>query len=281
MSALTSNLPVMFSLAAMFIWGISDFSGGIGARRANAFLFTAVVHLSGVVMMFSLAQISRAPFPPRASVLWALAAGSIGGVALAVFYRALASGTMGLTAPVAAVLGAGIPTLVTAFVEGFPGYRHLAGFIVAGIGVWLISRTEDASGSPRGLGMAVFAGIGFAMFYLCIRQTGSASALWIAGISRFASLTMTSLVVFLGKQTGRISPPVMAVAVFTGLLDVGGSALFVHAEQIGRLDTAVVLSSLYPAITVLLARVFLREHFSRGRTAGMLAALAAVPLVAG
>src|SRR5512143_2913484 len=125
-------LPALFSLSAMLIWGVSDFSGGIGARRAHAFLFAAIVRLSGVVLMFAVARISNAPFPPRASVLWAFAAGSIGGIALAVFYRALASGKMGLTAPVAAVIGAGIPTVVTAFVEGFPGYRHVLGFVLAG-----------------------------------------------------------------------------------------------------------------------------------------------------
>jgi uncharacterized membrane protein len=74
---------------------------------------------------------------------------------------------------------------------------------------------------------------------------------------------------------------VLGIAVFTGCLDVTGSALFIRAAQSGRLDTAVVLSSLYPAVTVVLARIFLHEHFSRGRTIGMLAALAAVPMIAG
>ena len=151
-------LPALFSLSAMLIWGVSDFSGGLGARRANAFLFTAVVHLSGVVMMFAVARISNAPFPPRPSVWWAFAAGCVGGIALALFYRALASGKMGLTAPIAAVIGAGIPTIVTTFVEGFPGYRHALGFVLAGVGVWLISRTEEGSGRPEGLGLAVIAG---------------------------------------------------------------------------------------------------------------------------
>lgn len=274
-------LPALFSLSAMVIWGASDFSGGIGARRANAFLFTAVVHLSGVLLMFWVAIAVHAPFPPRASVLWALLAGSIGGISLALFYRALASGKMGLTAPVAAVLGAGIPTVVTALVAGFPGYRHVFGFALAGVGVWLISRTEEGSGRPEGLGLAVMAGIGFAGFYLCVNQAGSASALWVAWISRCASLVVTSVFVLVGRHAGRLSGPVLAIAIFTGFLDITGSALFVRGAQTGRLDTAVVLSSLYPAITVLLARVFLHEHFSRGRTVGMLAALAAVPLVAG
>lgn len=274
-------IPAACSLTAMGIWGASDFSGGIGARRANAFLFTAFVHLSGVVLMYSVARLAHAPFPERASILWAIAAGSIGGVSLALFYRALASGKMGLTAPVAAVLGAGIPTIVTAFVAGFPSYRQMLGFALAGIGVWLISRTEEGVGRPEGLGMAVLAGIGFAGFYLCVNQAGNASALWIAWCSRCASLVVTSIFVLATKQVRALPRSVLAIAIFTGVLDITGSALFVRAAQTGRLDTAVVLSSLYPAITVLLARIFLHEHFSRSKTVGMLAALAAVPLVAG
>jgi drug/metabolite transporter (DMT)-like permease len=273
-------LPAAYSLTAMGIWGASDFLGGVGARRANAFLFTAIVHLSGVVLMGSIALLTHAPFPGRSSVLWCIAAGSVGGISLALFYRSLASGKMGLTAPVSAVLSAAIPTVVTAFVVGFPGYRQGLGFVVAGIGVWLISR-EDEFGRPKGLGWAVVAGVGFAGFYLCIKQAGDASPLWIAFCSRVASLLMTSLFVVIGGHVTKLEPRVLAIAVIAGCFDVTGSALFVRAAQIGRLDTAVVLSALYPAITVLLARFFLHEHFSRSKTVGMLAALAAVPLVAG
>ena len=274
-------LPAAYSLTAMGIWGVSDFLGGIGARRANAFLFTAVGHLSGVVLMGSLALLTHAPFPGRTSVLWCIAAGSVGGISLALFYRALASGKMGLTAPVAAVLGAAIPTVVTAFVAGFPGYTRFFGFVLAGIGVWLISREEDGGGRPEGLGWAAVAGIGFAVFYLCIKQAGDASPLWIVFCARIMSFLITSLFVILGRHVGTLERGVLVIAVVAGCFDITGSALFARAAQTGRLDAAVVLSSLYPAITVLLARFFLHEHFSRSKTVGMLAALAAVPLVAG
>jgi drug/metabolite transporter (DMT)-like permease len=274
-------LPAAYALSAVGVWGASDFLGGIGARRANAFLFTAIVHISGMVLMGAVALFAGAPLPGNASLLWALLAGSVGGLALALFYRALASGKMGLTAPIGAVLGAGIPTIVTAFAQGFPGYRHLGGFVLAGVGVWLISRTEGGAGRPEGLGWAVLAGIGFAGFYLCINQAGHASALWIAVISRAASFVVTSIFVLLGRHIRAVPTPVLAIAILTGCLDITGSAVFIHAAQAGRLDEAVVLSSLYPAVTVLLARIFLHEHFSRARTVGMLAALLAVPMVAG
>ena len=274
-------LPAAYALSAVGVWGASDFLGGIGARRVNACLFTAIVHISGMLLMGGLALCARSPHPGSASLLWAMLAGSVGGISLALFYRALASGKMGLTAPVAAVLGAGIPTIVTAFAEGFPGYRHVGGFVLAGIGVWLIARTEHGGGRPEGLGLAVLAGVGFAGFYLCINKASSGSALWIAVVSRTASFAVTSAFVLLGRYIRAVPTPVLALAMLTGCLDITGSAVFIRAAQTGRLDEAVVLSSLYPAVTVLLARIFLHEHFSRARTVGMLAALLAVPMVAG
>jgi drug/metabolite transporter (DMT)-like permease len=265
----------------MGVWGTSDFLGGLGARRVNAFLFTSAVHLSALVVAGSLALASGLPFPAGEGLRWALAAGALGGFSLALFYRALATGKMGLVAPVAAVLGAAIPTLVTAFAEGFPGWRQELGFVVAVIGVWLISRTEDAEGRPEGLGLAVLSGCGFASFYLCIHQTGDAPALWIAVCSRFASLAVTVAFVLFGRHLCVVPRAVAGIALVAGILDITGSTVFVRAQQIGRLDAAVVLSSLYPAVTVLLARVFLCEHFSRARTVGMLAALVAVPMIAG
>jgi drug/metabolite transporter (DMT)-like permease len=105
--------------------------------------------------------------------------------------------------------------------------------------------------------------------------------LWVATCSRSASLLITGAIVLIGRQLRTVPAPVLGIAVVAGILDIGGSVAFVRASQIGRLDVAVVLSSLYPAVTVVLARVFLHEHFSRARTFGMLAALAAVPMIAG
>jgi drug/metabolite transporter (DMT)-like permease len=281
MSIAAQYIPAAYSLTAVGVWGTSDFLGGVGARRANAFLFTSIVHLSGMVVFGAIAFAIHAPFPDKISILWSLAAGALGGLALVFFYRALSRGNMGLIAPVAAVLSAAIPTILTAFVQGFPGVIKVLGFIVAGIGVWLISRTEGESGRPEGLLVAVFAGIGFAGFYLCIHQAGAASALWVSTWSRLASFAVTATIVLGGGHLRKVPAPVFGIAVAAGILDISGSVAFVRASQIGRLDVAVVLSSLYPAVTVVLARIFLHEHFSQARTIGLVAALVAVPMIAG
>jgi uncharacterized membrane protein len=281
MSIAAQYIPAAYSLTAVGVWGASDFLGGVGARRVNAFLFTAIVHGSGLVVIGALALMTHAPFLGTVSLLWSLVAGMLAGVSLAFFYRALARGNMGLVAPVAAVLSAAIPAIVTAFGSGFPGIRQVIGFILAGIGVWLISRTEGTVGRPEGLGVAVLAGIGFAGWYLCAHRAGNSSALWVAVCSRFASLLVTGTFVLFGRHLRALPLPVLAIAVVAGILDITGSIVFIRAAQIGRLDAAVVLSSLYPAVTVVLARVFLHEHFSRARTIGMVAALVSVPMIAG
>ena len=165
------------------------------------------------------------------------------------------------------------------FAKDLPQTAQISGFVLAAAGIWLISRTEDDS-PPEGIGMAALAGIGFAGFYLCMKQAGDASAFWLAAISKVASFTLTASIVLIGRIPRKIDRAGIAFGVLAGCLDVIGSVLFIRASQTGRLDAAVVLSSLYPAVTVLLARFILREHFTRWKALGMVAALLAVPMIA-
>jgi drug/metabolite transporter (DMT)-like permease len=278
-------VPVGFSLAAVLCWGTSDFTGGYSSRRADAFIITLLSHVGGLVLMLTLALLAHAPYPSPSSRNWALLAGALGGTALAIFYRTLARGDMGLTAPVAAVLGAAIPAAFAMITQGLPGMLSIAGFLLAGVGIWLISRPDGSRVNYSGISMAALAGVGFAGFFICIDRAGDSSALWSAVHSRVASLMVATAIVLLRwgclrQSPARVQPASVALALFAGCLDVSGTALFIRAEQTGRLDTAVVLSSLYPVITVLLARVILHEQFTRWKTVGIFAALLAVPLIA-
>jgi drug/metabolite transporter (DMT)-like permease len=279
MAAAPQIVTAGYGLAAVLAWGTSDFLGGYATRRANAFLFTTVVNIGGLLLVGSLASATHAPFPSGRSVAWVLAGGICGGAALAIFYRALSSGRMGLTAPVAAVLSAAIPTAFSIFREGMPGRIPLAGFFFAAIGLWLITRAEDGN-TPEGIGLALVAGAGFAGFYMCVRQAGDGSAFWIATFTRAGGLLITGAIVLLRKNFSEITATGVRWGIVTGCVDSLGTILFVRASQTGRLDEAVVISSLYPAVTVLLARIFLKEHFTRWRFVGLLAALAAVPMIA-
>jgi len=272
-------VPVGFSLVAALCWGTSDFSGGYASKRSDAFLVTMAAHASGVVLMLTLALLTHASLPSVSSRLWAVVAGVLGGSALAIFYRTLARGGMGITAPVAAVLGAAVPTAFATITQGVPAKPAIAGFVLAGLGIWLISR-PDGSTNYAGILTAALSGIGFAGFFICIDRAGDGSALWSAAHSRLASLAVVSTIILFRGGQGKLLKPDAAIAMFAGCLDVSGTALFIRAEQTGRLDAAVVLSSLYPVITVLLARMVLHEQFNRWKTIGIFAALMAVPLIA-
>lgn len=268
----------------MFLWGASDFSGGYGVRRANAFVFTAFSHFCAFSLMLLISLVEHAPLPSLASIIWSVLAGLLGGVALALFYRALASGQMGLAAPTAALIGAAIPTLADIALEGAPSRWSIAGFILAVLAIWLITRPEpqaskDATGHPKGVAMAALAGVGFAAFYMCMHQT-TGSPIFVAAIGRIASFVATGVVVIATRAPLAMELPSIGIAMLAGFLDISGSALYIYASQRGRLDEAVVITSLYPAITVLLARIILKEHFSRWKFVGLLAALAAVPMIA-
>jgi drug/metabolite transporter (DMT)-like permease len=283
-ASLTQFAPAASSVTAVFLWGAADFAGGYGSRRANAFVLTAFSHVCGFGLMFAIALGQHDAFPAGASIVWALLAGAIGGFSLALFYRALASGQMGLTAPIAALLGAAIPTMVDVALEGAPSRWTFAGFALAILAIWLITRPEPSdemrfSGHPAGVGTAALAGVGFAGFYLCIHQA-SGSPAGIAAISRIGSFAATAIAVMATRAPIALDRPRAALGMLAGFLDITASALFIFASQHGRLDEAVVITSLYPAVTVLLARVVLKEHFSRWKFVGLLAALAAVPLIA-
>ncbi len=281
--------PTACSVAAVFVWGASDFAGGYGSRRANAFVFTAFAHACAFVWMCAIALGSHASLPNAVSMVWAIIAGAIGGFSLAIFYGALAQGHMGLSAPIAALLGAAIPTMVDIALQGAPSRWTLIGFALAILAIWLITRPEPQAGTesnetteteaPKGVAAAALAGVGFAGFYLCIHQA-SGSPIWDAAISRIGSFTATLVAVIATKAPLRLNRPALGLGLFAGFFDVSGTALFIFANQHGRLDEAVVITSLYPAVTVLLARLVLKEHFSRWKFVGLLTALAAVPLIA-
>lgn len=269
----------LFALGSFGTWGVSDFLGGYVARRFQPFFVAALGYLSGSSLMVLLALANHEPVPPFSHLRWACAAGVCGGLSLGLFYRALAQGNMGLAAPVSAVLGAAIPVAFAISTQGRPGYLPIAGFVVALIGIWLISRPEGGR-RPEGLAAAMISGVGFALFFIFLKEAGSGAALWISACSRGSSLIVSGAIFLLGRQFSPTYRLGYALALLAGCIDATGTFFFVRATQSGRLDTAVVLSSLYPVLTVVLARIVLREHFTRWKTVGIIAALVAVPMIA-
>ena len=284
----------LLALAAAALWGGGDFSGGMGVKRAGGTMGAAlrVILLSHAVSLGILLVIvwwRGDAFPHGASLAWGLAAGVTAGVALACFYVALSRGAMGASAALSGLLAAAIPAAVSAGAEGSPGMLRLAGFLVAGLAIWLIAAGPNPEAKPADRGtvwLAVAGGVGFGFYFVALKFAGSAGVIWPLATCRMGSLTVCSLLV--GGMALRttahedkvcLTRAVMWWAMGAVLLDTTGNLLFIAATRAGRLDVAAVLASLYPASTILLAAWTLHERPTRRQGLGMAVAAAAVVMI--
>ena len=202
---------VVFGLLSAAIWGAGDFCGGLATRRAGAYAVVIGSQSGGTRLLVGLALGLREPFPPAGAWLWGALAGLAGAVGLLALYQALASGRMGVAAPLSAVFAAALPVAAAAVVDGLPGALTLAGFALALGGVWLLSRPEGAARfQPRDLGLPLLAGAGFGLFFVFIDQAGQAATFWPLVASRSASLTLMLSLTLLARQAPLPARPAAA-----------------------------------------------------------------------
>ncbi len=264
-------------------WGVSDFAGGVASRRWGALLVGVCTQGIGLLLALGIAIASRDPFPSAAGIGWSLFAGVTGVIGLLAFYRGLATGAMSVVAPVAAVVGAGLPAIV-GYVLGerlAPG--QLIGIVAALGAVALVSR--PAAGSPESRGgtwLALFAGLGFAAFFVGMDRAYAAGAgtWWPLPIVRMASFTLTATGALATGQARGVIRVLSPVVILSGVGDIAGNLGFLLARAQGPLGPAAVLASLYPAVTVMLAWVLLDERLSRAHLAGVALAFAGIALIA-
>ncbi|GAC1478584.1 MAG: DMT family transporter [Steroidobacteraceae bacterium] len=291
--SLTSAPNAWFALAAAGLWGGGDFSGGMGVKHAGGSLRAALrvvllSHATSCAVLVAIALLRGDPFPHGALLAWGVAAGVAGGLSLTCFYIALSRGAMGVSAAVSGLLAAAIPALVASFTEGFPGARRIVGFCVAGAAIWLIAAAPAKVKAARSTAaLAIVAGAGFGIYFVALKMAGPAGIVWPMATARMGSLTVCSLWAIgmeasAGTRTasGRMMNQAVVVwSLSTALLDTSGNLLFVAATRAGRLDVAAVLSSLYPASTILLAAWMLHERPTCRQAFGMAVAVLAVVLI--
>jgi drug/metabolite transporter (DMT)-like permease len=143
----------------------------------------------------------------------------------------------------------------------------------------LISRPERSHGRPKGIGLAMLAGCGFGLFFIIISRVSPHAVFWPLALARLVSVLILLLLALFRKQPIKPQKKLMPLMMLSGTMDALGNAFFVLAAHSGRLDIASVLSSLYPAATVILAAVILRERVTRIQGLGILLALVAIPLI--
>ncbi len=274
------TVGILLALSSALVWGSGDFCGGRAATRSDPFQVLLLAGLSGMALLLVASRVAGEPLTFDVSLLWAVVAGLAGGGGIVALYSGLALGSAATVAPLAAVSAAVMPVLFASFTLGPPRPVQLAGFAVALVGIWLVTRgTPQGPASRAGVRFGMLAGLGFGAFLILIAQVDLESVYVPLAVARLVML-LTAVSVLAMRRTpfpGLFSNPIGLLA---GCLDAGGNVLYLLARQHVRVDIAAVLSSLYPVSTVVLARIVTREPVTRTQWMGAAVCLAAVGLIA-
>jgi drug/metabolite transporter (DMT)-like permease len=270
--------PIFFGLAAALTWGAGDFSGGIASKRTKALSVVIIAHAFSMVLLLAAAFLLREPFPPLAAWLWGGLAGLGGAIGLVLLYSVLASGRMSVAAPVSALVAAAIPVAFAALTKGLPSLWVIAGFVLALAAIWLVS------GGSRDFQLAelrlpLLAGLAFGFFFTTLHLASGESVIYPLVAVRIVSISSLLLFSLVTRQPVAPTRASLFPILMSGLLDTLGNGLYALAAQLGRVDIAAVLGSLYPGATVLLAWILLKEHINRQQVVAIAAALAAIVLI--
>ena len=271
--------PLM-GMAAAVVWGASDFSGGLAAKRASVWWVVFFSQFVGAIYLFIMAASFGESLPSWSILLSGALAGVIGEFGLILLYQGLASGRMSIVAPLSALISALQPAVFGWFTQGVPLPVQAAGIVLALPAVWLVSSAEPSNKARRAeliLGLA--AGLAFGIYFILIGHASSQSVFWTLAAGRLASLSMLIVLVVLLRPVPRPVGKVFIPIFTAGLLDSTGNLFYALATRYGRLDIAAVLSSLYPAVTILLAFLVLHEGMTRSQWAGVILALVAIMLI--
>jgi drug/metabolite transporter (DMT)-like permease len=279
-------IALVLGLSASVVWGLADFLGGLQSRRVGLMgvvLVSQLAGFAGIVVVVGLA----AGAPPAASALAPAAlSGLVGAGALAAFYRALAVGTMTVIAPTVATLGAVVPVLFGVAAGERPSLVQVAGMALAAVGILLATRAvggapvEASEGKSAGVPLAVLAGVLLGFVLLGLDAAARADPLWAVLASRVFSLTAVALVAVPLRRSVEVDRRALPLLILIGLCDTGANVFFALATTLGLLSVVTVLASLYPVVTVLLARAVLGERVGGWQRAGVVAALAGVLAIA-
>lgn len=273
-------MAILLSLAAAVAYGLSDFVGGLVSRRTSAWAVAFVGNAAAFVGAVVLALVVHGS-PTRTDLWWGALAGVGTGVGGAFLYRGLAAGRMGVVAPISAVGAALLPVCVGVATGERPAVLVWLGIVAAVPGIWLVSREPGGSGSlAAGLLDGVLAGLGFGLLFAAMGQVPEEAGYAPLALSQAAAMACVALTATL--LGGRWIPHARSQAwgVLAGLLATVAVVAFLLATQTGLLTVASVVTSLYPAVTIALAALVLRERIHASQGVGLLLCGLAVGLVA-
>jgi drug/metabolite transporter (DMT)-like permease len=284
-------VAALLALIASLTWGVSDFAGGSVSRRVRPIVVVAVAHAVALAGLVLIAAVSGALGADPGYAAWGVAGGAVGLVGLVAFYQALSTGTMGIVAPIAGT-GAAIPVVFGLLIGDQPSPWQYAGIVCAVAGVLLASGPElsgdAAAAGRRPVLLAVVSAVCFGLVFVFIERGSRIDLTMTLVAMRVTSLTLIACAaVWFARTRGWVAlrglrPGVRDVGViaFVGITDALANGLYGAATRRGFVSVVSVLASLYPAVTVVLARLIHDERMRRVQAAGVGLALCGVVLLA-
>jgi drug/metabolite transporter (DMT)-like permease len=273
-------MAVALALVAALAYGLSDFAGGLASRRTSAWPVAFVGSLAALVGAVVLALVTEGS-PTRADLWWGALAGVGSGAGGAFLYRGLAAGRMGVVAPISAVGAALLPVGVGVATGERPELLVWLGIVAAVPGIWLVSREPGASGElAAGIVDGVLAGLGFGLLFAAMGQVPESAGFGPLALAQGAAVVCVALTASALRSRWVPWHPSQLWGAVAGLLATVAAAAFLLATQSGLLTIASVVTSLYPAVTIALAAMVLRERIHAAQGLGLVLCGVAVGLVA-
>jgi len=273
-------IGAILALTAAFSWGSGDFIGGFASRRLSHYPALFLSSIGSLTILFLTAVLMGESTPSWSNLMYVVPAGVIGALGMGALFKGLSLGNPAIVAPIAGVIQAVLPLLVGMVDQGIPGWTKLLGFGLGLVGIWLVTRvkTEQVQRSRVSIILAVAAGLGFGSFLVLITRMDTQDIYFPLAAAKFAALITVFILIKLTKQSvPRITR--MPITLVSGVLDAGGNVFYLIANQFTRLDIVAVLSSFYPAITVLLSYFILKDKILRTQWIGVIVCVSAIILI--
>ena len=274
---------VAFAVLSAITYGAADFLGGVASKRHRPIAVVAVSQMVGFVLLLALLPVLGPDGYRLADFGWGAAAGLVGGAGLIFFYRGLSTGRMAVVAPLSAVMTALVPLTFGLLIRERPSTLATIGVIAAVSAIALITReraTDETVSRSTGALDGFVAGIGFGAFFILISRTDPSSGLWPLVGARTASIPFVLLLAAGFRRPVRPLEEIDGTVAWAGILDIAANGLYLFAVRAGLVSLASVVTSLYPASTIILARIVLKEHMTATRIFGIALALAGIALIA-
>ena len=279
-------MPIALAGLASLLWGTADFLGGLSASGWRAGRVAAISQVVGLAILLVLAPVLTGALAAGADIGWGAAAGIAGAVGATLLYRSLAIGPMNVAAPTIAVVAAMVPAAIGLLRGERPGALALAGVVLAIVAVAMVGGASapgptEPRPSMRVLGLAAAAGATLGLANVAFAQTSQESGLWPVTTTKLvAGIILWSVVLATRPSDGPRTPRRnVRLALWTGVFDVAATTSLALALQRGSLVLVSVIGSLFPAVTVVLARFVLEERIARVQAVGLALALAAVAMI--